>query len=52
MSLVSRNTGKLQNMAQIDKKKTNSGVMQSQWKTGGRPAARPPTTTTAKIISL
>ena len=33
-------------------KKTNSGVMQSQWKTGGRPAARPPTTTTAKIISL
>ena len=34
------------------KKKTNSGIMQSQRKTGGRPAARPPTTTTAKIISL
>ena len=31
---------------------TNSGTMQSQRKTGGRPAARPPTTTTAKIISL
>ena len=26
--------------------------MQSQRKTGGRPAAKPPTTTTAKIISL
>ena len=38
-------------MAQMDKK-TNSGIMQSQRKTGGRPAAKPPTTTTAKIISL
>ena len=26
--------------------------MQSQRKTGGRPAAKPPTTTTIKIISL
>ena len=34
------------------KNPTNSGIMQPQRKTGGRPAARPPTTTTAKIISL
>ena len=48
-----RNSGKWQIMAQIDQKTpTNSGKMQSQRKTGGRPAARPPTTTTAKIISL
>ena len=36
----------------LTKNPTNSGIMQSQSKTGGRPAARPPTTTTAKIISL
>ena len=53
IEILYRNLGKWQNMAQIDKKTpTNSGIMQSQRKTGGRPAARPPTTTTAKIISL
>ena len=36
----------------LTKKPTNSGIMQSQRKTGGRPAATPPTATTAKIISL
>lgn len=43
--------GKWRNMAQIAKK-TNSGLMQSQRKTGGGPAAKPPTSTTSKIISL
>ena len=53
IEILYRNLGKWQNMAQIDKKNpTNSGIMQSQRKTGGRPAARLPTTTTAKIISL
>ena len=37
----------------LTKNATNSGMIkQSQRKTGGHPAARPPTTTTAKIISL
>ena len=32
--------------------KKNSGIMQLQRKKGGRPAAKPPTTTISKIISL
>ena len=42
---------KWRNMAQIAKK-TNSGIMRSRRKTGGGPAEKPPTATTAKIISL
>ncbi len=42
---------KWRNMTQIAKK-TNSGIMQSQRKTGGSPAAKPLATTTEKIISL
>ena len=33
-------------------KKTNSGLLKSQRKTGGGPAEKPPTSTTAKISSL
>ncbi|CAB3977736.1 myb SANT-like DNA-binding domain-containing 4 [Paramuricea clavata] len=42
---------KWRNMAQVAKK-TNSGLLKSQRKTGGGPAEKPPTSTTAKIISL
>ena len=43
---------KWRNMAQVDKKKTSSGIMLSQRKTGGRSAAKAPANITAKIISL
>ena len=43
--------GKWRNIAQIEKK-TNSRIMQCQKKTSRGPAAKPPTTTTAKNISL
>ena len=42
---------KWRNMTQIAKK-TNSGIMRSQRKTGGGPPVKPPTTTTQKIINL
>ena len=42
---------KWRNMTQIAKK-TNSGIMYSQRKTGGGPPVKPPSTTTEKIINF